>query len=160
MQTAERDRNFEYSVTIVTLNNVYFVKKDSAMKLATPADFKDKTICKPLGYGIETIVQKALDEKLAKLDRPKDLIACYEKLKKGEVDIVPTTDLVGLATLKKHFGTSAFFDMVDSKTPNPLHLIFSKKNPNAKKALEAFNQAFRAMDTAGEIKVILNKHLN
>lgn len=157
----ERAKEFLYSDPIVTLNQVFFIRKGSNVKFDQDEDLDGTTVCKPLGYNTDD-VQKFMDEGWIKLSRPTDLPNCFKMLKIGRVHLVLAGDLIGkhLVNIEQGVSMEDFEILPRPLGDLPLHLIVAKSLPNGAAMIEQFNLGLEKLQASGEMEKIIGAHLD
>lgn len=163
LKNKKRMQNFYYSRPLAPVLILAFVKKDSNIVFNKREDLHGKVFCKEEGYYRHDI-QDLLDSGKATLVTVPDkkVEKCFEKLEKGEVDIVPLDELVAEGLLKKYGYNDKFKALEKALHKDTLHLIFSKRDQLACRNLKVmydFNQVVDEMDKDGDLEKIQRKHL-
>lgn len=149
----ERAQDFLYSDTVADLGTSLFHQKGKTIEWAEAADLKGYRIGGVVGYayGVEDLEKSGV----LKIDRIGKDIGNYKKLAAGRLDIVLEDTEVGHETINK-------LGMTDQLTAHPKTLksreysvIISKKAPNAKQLIEAFNKGLKKLKSDGRYQQYL-----
>ncbi|GGB50734.1 ABC transporter substrate-binding protein [Roseibium aquae] len=161
IRTPDREEAFHYSDPIVTGHERFFVLAGSSIVFESGMDLQGFRICSPMGYD-QTRFLSLIDANLVAIDEPSDLIDCFRLLAAGRTDLVPIIEQVGLYTIAQDpdLNIADFRILERSLRVSTLHLIISRKIPEAQTALTLFNEKLRDLRDAGIIDQIIHQHLN
>ncbi len=94
LKNEERKEHFYYTVSLYDVLVRWFVKTDSGLARNLPAkDFQVLKTCKPEGY-YQHDIKKLVSEGKLKLVIAESIEECFEKLNKGEIDIISADEFV------------------------------------------------------------------
>ncbi len=153
--------SFYFSLPLYKVLNVLFVKANSDLDYTKDKDLKGKRIAVAKGVSI-----RELDILAAKGDvtivPTLTLEIAFQMLAKGEIDMVASSQLVGLLTLKNMTVVNEKdFKTLDKELgTEELYFGISKNNPNAEVVIADFNNAFLKLQEQGKIQDIINEHVD
>jgi polar amino acid transport system substrate-binding protein len=154
-KTDERAKDFLFTKGVVTLKNVFFIKKGSNFSWNTIDDLKNKKLGGIIGYAYGGGIDKAEKAGIIKINRIGNNAGNYKKLVAGRLDAVLDAVQVGYTTARQ----AGVGDQVEPyKKPfesREYSVIISKKTPNAAKLVETFNKGLDALKASGEYDAIL-----
>ncbi len=145
--TDERAQDFDYSDTVVDLETILFIKKDSTFDWKEPEDLGKVSIGGVIGYSYKLEdLEKAGKVTITRIASPENN---YKKLVSGRLDTVAEDREVGWDLIH----TLGLADQIKTH-PKPLftkpyYLIMSKKSPNGARYLEAFNRGLKKLKDSG-----------
>jgi polar amino acid transport system substrate-binding protein len=154
IRTPEREAKFVYSEPMFRITTQLFVRLGSTLKVEKLDDLEGLTLCKPIGYAVEeTLVPLVIAGKV-KVETTPDMEACLRMLRAGRVDAIPESEYTFWPTVDKLFaGDVGGFEVLDYVIQeSTLHLIVSRKNPQADRLLEIFDATLREMRSNGELQ--------
>lgn len=161
VETSDRQEDFLFSDPIFKADAYAYVRADSELTVRSLEGLKGLTYCNPVGFTDEN----ALAEMRSKGDitriKPANLISCFNMLKAGRVDFVKTNHHVA-----HHFiGANNLSDNTIKPLPfvvepMSLHLMVPKSRPDAEEFINEFNQRFKAMQQAGQIRALTETYLD
>lgn len=156
----ERLKKYNYSIPLVEIEKVFFIRKDSGIKFEVDEDLKGLKVCRPIGWNL-TEIQKFIDKELITLKQPQTMAACFRMLNKGRVDLVNTDVYAGWKSINESIGsTENFTTLKKALATQGLYLIVSKTYPDGGKILEEFNQTLDQLKQKGIVEKIIQDHLN
>ena len=164
LKNEERKKDFYYTASLYDVLGRWFVKKDSGIAQDMSAqNFNELKTCKPEGYYQHDIKELVSQGKL-QLIMTKTIEACFEKLDKGEIDIISASEFVGqgiLATLTDNgqLNKDDFFMLDEPVTSSGLHIIASKNNPKGCKFVYEFNEALERLEKKGKVDRVRKRHI-
>lgn len=156
IRTPERESKFFYSEPMFRITTQLFVRLGSTLKVEKLDDLEGLTLCKPIGYATEeTLVPLVIAGKV-KIETTPDMEACLRMLRAGRVDAIPESEYTFWPTADKLFaGDVGGFEVLDFVIQeSTLHLIVSRKNPQAERLLEIFNATLREMRANGDLPML------
>lgn len=157
--TSERKKFFYFSKQVMSSTGRFFYLKNNFPKGINYTKFEDLSPYKIggiLGYWYEKPFKKAnLRVYYTATDEES-----IKRLYNNRIQIVASEELVGWALIKRLYPReiSKFDTMEKPMNQDQLHLMVSKKYPNAKKLLKGFNMALEKIRTQGIVHQILKKH--
>lgn len=150
--TPAHRKNFHISDPVLHIESVFFHRLDHDFNWQTYDDIGKHTVGGTLGYAYENDLKAAAQKNGGKYDTaPTDLLN-FQKLVAGRIDIFPCDKVVGYYLLRTNF-IAGVADYVRYH-PNPLftdelHLLISKKTPNALQLIEKFNKGLAKLREKG-----------
>ncbi|MDG9669829.1 transporter substrate-binding domain-containing protein [Hahella sp. CR1] len=156
----DRDRvdAFYFSSPLYVTVELFFVRRDEEIKYTSDEDLAGLVLCRPLGYSLES-VQPLLDKDVVRLWTPNDLETCFQLLESKRVHLVPIGVRVGRSTIERLFGDPEHFRVLSKPLQvNGLHLIISRRRPDAESIMTNFNKNLSEMWKEGAIRKIYDKH--
>ena len=157
--TEERSKIFDFSVSLIESEGKLFYMKDK-LKNPTWTDYNSLnkyTIGGTLGYWYESVFRlNGLEADYS----PTDEIA-LKKLYMGRIEILAQDDVVGWALIKKFYPQEVdkFDTMKKSLNQNSLHLMVSRKYPNANSLKHRINLSIEEMKKDGTFDKIIAKYI-
>nr|WP_291321767.1 transporter substrate-binding domain-containing protein [Desulfonatronospira sp.] len=159
VKTLERKEEFYFSDPIITVTNLFFVRKDADISFVHDSDLKGLTACKPLGYSL-TDIQSFMDQDLIAVQRPNTVESCFKMLHRGRVDLVPINEYVGWEVARQIVGREDVFRVLDRPLlEDGLHFIVTKKNSQGLEIVGRFNEILRQMRDESNLDAIIDRHL-
>lgn len=149
--TEKRAKDVYYSAPLDDSNTVFFVyQKPGENKIFSYnqlSDLKRYRIGGVTGYFYE---EKFRDEGI-EVDYANKEINNIEKLILGRIDLFPVNKRVGWHLIRTHFPEEVdnFQTLAKPLSRNPLHLIVSKRYPDAQALLKKFNSALKTAREKG-----------
>ncbi|ABC32128.1 ABC-type amino acid transport/signal transduction systems, periplasmic component/domain [Hahella chejuensis KCTC 2396] len=147
-RTEDREKDFDYSDTVIDLKTVAFYKKGSGFDWSDAASMKGKKLGGVTGYsyGFDDEEKSGL----VSIERVSSADANVKKLLAGRLDAYMEDLDVG-SELMNSMGV---MDQVEVH-PKPIkeksyHLILNKSQPENKKLMDAFNRGLQALKDSGE----------
>jgi len=157
-ETETRAQFADFSKPIAKSRTVFFYnrKKMEQFDFSDLDDLKSFLIGGVRGYYYEARFKKAD----LSVDYSENEDDSFKKLFYGRVDIVPVNELVGWEIINKLFPdqTDIFSTAGTALDENELHLMVSKKYPDAATLLERFNKGLETIKTTGVYKKIIEKY--
>jgi len=158
-RTAEREEKYVYSEPIAVSRTVLFFLPEI---MGTDFDFtslealKDNKVGGVRGYYYE----KTFTEADIAVDYASNAESSVKKLYMGRVDVMPENELVGWQLIKATYPDEQdkFAATASAMVEQPLHLIALKGDPEAAKAIEAFNKGLATIKEEGVYSSILKKY--
>lgn len=157
-----REPDFLFSDPILQVNTVFFHRSGKMFDWNTVDDVGHLTIGVTLGYGYIELLKDAANRGGGKLEAARSDELNLQKLAAGRIDVFPCAEQVGYYLLRTKFipGTA---DLVRHHTKplmdSQLHLLISKKNPNAQDLIDRFNRGLRTLRESGKYDQYLNESL-
>ncbi|MEM7301072.1 MAG: transporter substrate-binding domain-containing protein [Pseudomonadota bacterium] len=156
-RSSERARDMYYTKPIMHIRNVAFARKEKLAAFENWSDVNDGTLCRPTGYTILEQIQTKLDTGQIQLIQPPEMDQCFRMLAAGRVDYVITSRLVGWATVKaNNINSNGFAELGEPIEVSGLHVLVSKKHPQAQVFLKAFNESLMRLNGRGELDQLRN----
>lgn len=155
----EREDDFFYSDPILDVSYVFFYLKKNPFNWNTISDLKGKKIATTIQYSYGDEFDQARKRKEFYAEDSKNDETNFRKLIKGRIDITPNDLDAGLNILKRNH-KDVMKQVTYHKKPvraTPHYLLISKKFPNAKKLVEAFNRGLKALKQKGIYDQIIAK---
>ena len=152
VKNAERDALFLYSHALHTDTIRLF-----ALGTATlPVRWSGKSICVPLGYGIHQIQAFALAH-AARLERPVNMVNCFQLLQLGRVQGVWSSETVAEQVTRPLRANGLRYKplMLDVDYPVDYYLIVPRTHPDAAGVIARFNAGLAQARKSGVVKKIL-----
>ncbi len=155
--TEERAKIYLYSEFYMASPIVFFKRKDSSIHWNTLSDLKNYKIAVLKGYSYSPDFDNA--PYLRKVTARSEVLS-FKKLYYKQADLVVMDQVVGHYILNKKM-VGAERDAEPLQPPlytDKLYLMFSKKTPNAKEKIKAFNKGLKVIKANGTFSRILAKH--
>ncbi len=153
LSAGDRNRceNFAFSAPFYEVVDGFFARKDSGLGEATRySEFNGKRICRPEGYTTGVLDAAGLVAPTVELVRPTQVSVCFDKLMKGEVDLVSLDTQVAVDEAARMGLTDQIVENPQLNHVKTLHVIAHKSNPEAVKALDMLNAGITQMYQSGE----------
>jgi len=159
MISAERQKEFDFSGDIAFSRGVFFYRKDKLAKKPTwneLSDLRQLRIGGVLGYWYEK--EKIFEKAGIKIDYVAKDKLNVKKLEKGRVDLIILDEVQGWDIIKLTSKNAAHYDTLDKPlNESKLHIMVSRKYPNAKTILEKFNAGLSQFKKQPEYIEILKR---
>jgi len=152
VKNAERDALFLYSHALYTDTIRLFALGNATL----PVRWSGKSICVPLGYGIQQIQAFALAN-AARLERPPSMVNCFQLLQLGRVQGVWSSELVAEQVTRPLRAAGLQYKplMLDVDYPVDYYLIVPRVHPDAAGVISRFNAGLALVRKSGVVKKIL-----
>jgi polar amino acid transport system substrate-binding protein len=145
----QRAEHFLFSTAINFVPVHMFVASDS--KFTSAEQLKNKRLCFPFSYSLDSIEQGIVDKYQMSINRAKDGIGCVKHVQKGWSDAGLTNGYIHADRLPKNEGNDTSIVIFPEQLAlMPLYLIISKDNSNAQQWINEFDHAFTLMQKSGE----------
>lgn len=150
-----------FSEPIYDVYNVFFSEKGAEIEFTSPKKLRGRTVAVVVGYNIDEL-KEFYQKGYIKIRPCRSLEEAFGLLKKGEVDLVATSQVAGYGLI----GTSDEFSDEDFEVlpkaigSSSLHLAVSKNHPLGERIIESFNAAFLQLKSSGKIDEIVDTHLD
>lgn len=156
----ERQKIYNYSDVMLSLEQELLVNPASGITKYDPAALKGKRICLPLGYSTVKAVQPMVDAKEIIRSELPDMKACMQHVASGRSDFLIIDKISGaLALAASKQPESAFQRFPVDNATNTLHLIVGKERADGAKVLAIYNAGFAKLKSSGDLAVIIKKHV-
>ena len=167
-KTAEREKKYLFSDSVLTVKTKFFYMKDLEGKFKKPEfnsyeELKEYSISGVLGYFYQEEFDKAgLDVEYVGTDEQN-----LKRLVKGRVDIIPMANYVGWYLINKNHPQDYYrFDTVDYDLPGKkvsseeigARVMVLKDNPDADFIIQTYNRGLKKIKQNGEYRKILRKY--
>ena len=163
LRTAEREKDFDYSSPVNTIQDRAFVKKGNEKKF----DFKNiaslagTTYCLPLGWAPVKILDEMLKNGKLKKSNPKDISTCVKMVATDRADFYITDEFQGKAAMKTADIEAGMIVLADAPplTETTLHLIVGKSSPGGKELIANFDKAMATLRKNGVYDKVIASHI-
>lgn len=154
----ERARYFYFSDALVDLPVLLFSLNEKKVEWKEWQDLAGLSIGVTRGYHYGNEFEKTSEEGLFRTDPSPDDETSLRKLLGKRVDAVAVDRYVGIELIKRRFAGEAnrFWYCETPVRAAPYSLLFSKKAPNAKELLAAFNEGLAELKASGRYQEILD----
>lgn len=155
------ERVMLYSEPIYQVYNVFFSKKGADIKFTSPKRLRGKKVGVVVGYNIDEI-EEYYRKKYIKLKPCRTLEEAFLLLKKGEIDLVATSQIAGYGIIRSNvkLNNDDFEVLSKSISSSTLHLVVSKTHPIGQDIINAFNSAYKELNQSGKAGKIIDDHLD
>jgi len=156
--TEERAADYLYSESYMGSPIVFYKRKDSPIRWNTLKDLKPYKIGMVRAYSYSPEFDKA--DFLHKVTSKNDML-CLKKLILKQADLAVINRFTGHYIIENKLSAHEKQELEVLEPPlhmDKLHLMFSKKAPDASKKLAAFNAGLKKISEDGTLKRILEKH--
>lgn len=143
----ERGQDFLYSDPVVTLGTSLFYNKSKPISWSKNEDLKQYKIGGVIGYAYG--VSELEKQGIIKINRIGNDTGNYKKLVAGRLDVVLEDTEVGHERIIKLGLKDKIAAHPKKLTSSGYSVIISKKIPNAKKLIDAFNQGLKKLKADG-----------
>lgn len=157
-RTAERERECDYSPSMITVVDRMFVLTEHRDRRPAMESFANSTVCRPNGYALLGLAQ--WKEKLnLDISRPQDMKACFRLLAMGRVDGVMAEPALAAAEAVGELGKMGAISPVGVPLGEVgLHLISHRPNPRSAGLQAAFVRGLDKLRAQGREAEILARH--
>jgi len=160
LKNPQDEANFLYSAPIYKVSNVLFERKGSETDFSKPSKLRGKVVAVKRGYDIAELME-LYKKKHIQLYPCRTLEECFELLEKGEVDLVATSQFIGLSYLKESGKKMHKFNVIEQPLGfNTLHFAVSKSFEGAEQIIEDFNNNYSRLKFRKVISDIQNRHVD
>ena len=151
---------FIYSTPIYRVANVFFEKKGSNTDFSKVSKLRGKVVAIQRGYEIKELVD-LYKKKYVQIRPCRTLKESFELLEKGEVDLVATSQFVGLSFVKEEYEEVNYFNIVSQPIGySTLHLAISSNFEGAEVVIQQFDRYYRRLKVQGAISEIQDRHID
>ncbi len=158
----DREKDFLYSDPVIEVSDVFFHLKSYSFDWKSWDDLKDIKIGATTGYIYGEAFQQALESGQIKVFRVTTDLQNFKKLLKKRIDVFIVSQEVGYELLRKHFSSQQA--QLFTSHPKPvrpsmanLHLLLSKRNPDHKNLMAAFNKGLKKIKASGKFDQCFTK---
>lgn len=168
VKNQERARHFLFSDPIGFNRGAFFHLRNSSFHWEVGDDLKKYDIGGTFGYSYGPIVDAMVAEGKLKLQETASDYLNFSKLVAGRIDAFPCNVAIGYHLLRTRFGEAIANRVTHHpkfySDEQPLHLIISRKSPNAKGILATFNRGLRRLKESGryerfEVEAGIDAHI-
>lgn len=151
----ERQRDFWFSQPLYPDVVRLFVSSDAEVGM----DWDGKSICVPQGYNMARVAP-FIENQQARVERPPDMLTCFQMLQRGRVQAVWSSETVAEFVSRdlRRDGLRYKPLTLGLEYPVELHLIISRQLPQAQQWLERFNTGLARIQKNGSYAKILQRH--
>ena len=156
VHTADRDAVNLYSEPLITIKSTIFARPDSGVDARHLTSFENKTLCLPVGWGIDLPFNKLVEDKRMRVERPTDLSSCARMVAVGRADLFVTDVIQGRAAMRDAGVVSG--EIVEGPRPFAdvtMHLLAPRSDPKSAKMIERFNAGLKALKDSGAYDAIM-----
>jgi len=158
----DREKDFLYSDPIVEISDVFFHLKSYAFDWSSWDDLKGIKIGATAGYYYGKAFKQAQEARQIKVFRVTTDLQNLKKLLKKRIDVFVVSQDVGFELLRKHFSIQQA--RLFTSHPKPvrpsmanLHLLLSKRKPDHKNLMAAFNKGLKEIKASGKFDQCFTK---
>lgn len=151
----ERQRDFWFSQALYPDVVRIFVPADTETNL----DWTGKAVCVPQGYNIARVAP-FIESQQARMERPPDMLNCFQMLQRGRVQAVWSSEMVAEFVTRDLRREGLRFKplTLGLEYPVELYLIVSRQLPQAQQWIERFNTGLARIQKNGTYAKILARH--
>ncbi len=152
LRSAERERDFLFSDSLLEVDAFFFVRADSTWSEAPLEQVYGKRTCYLQDSLLPDSLEKALANHAFQVERVTDIAQCFRMLEAGRIDFVSAGWFNALATIKKIYGDKHPFKTVGPRLDRTsLHLVWPRSNPLSEARRHAFNASLKRLRDSGEV---------
>ncbi|OYT92425.1 MAG: hypothetical protein CFE43_08215 [Burkholderiales bacterium PBB3] len=153
VKNAEREALFLFSNSLHTDTIRLFALSNATL----PVRWSGKSICVPLGYGIQQIQAFALAN-AARLERPASMVNCFQLLQLGRVQGVWSSEIVAEQVTRPLRASGLQYKplMLEVDYPVDYYLMVPRVHPDAAGVIARFNTGLALARKSGAVKKILS----
>lgn len=153
----QRASLFLYSAPITIDSLSWFSRADN--NLALTGAWHALSVCIPQGWNTSH-ADKLITQYQMRLFQPRGIEQCLLMLDKKRVDLLPMNDRVVFEASSKLFGTPyQFRPLLQHKQSDTFYLIISRRHPQGRELIEAFNHGLAALRSDGRYDKLLQSTL-
>lgn len=160
--TLERKQNFLYSAPLFSVRNALF-SGAKAPAFRDVVSLKGKTLCRPQGYSID-LVETMLKQVSFEVVRPVGIGNCFRMLVRDRVDVVMTSESVGLLEIRSSpelAAASIKLDIIPEIADElTLHLLAPKSDSDSAALIEKFNEGLTRYEASGLRQKLFDRRLS
>ena len=151
----ERQRDFLFSQALYPDVVRIFVSADADPAMA----WAGKSICVPQGYNIARVAP-FIESEQARMERPPDMLNCFQMLQRGRVQAVWSSEMVAEFVTRdlRRDGLRFKSLTLGLEYPVELYLIISRQLPLAQQWMDRFNAGLSNIQKNGTYGKILARH--
>ncbi len=155
VKNEERQRDFWFSQPLYPDVVRIFVPSEAEV----PMDWAGKSICVPQGYNMARVAP-FIESQQARVERPPDMLNCFQMLQRGRVQAVWSSETVAEFVTRDLRREGLRFKplTLGLEYPVELYLIISRQLPQAQQWLERFNTGLARIQKNGTYAKILARH--
>jgi polar amino acid transport system substrate-binding protein len=155
VKNEERQRDFWFSQPLYPDVVRLFVLPD----VDAAQDWAGKSICVPQGYNMARVAP-FIENQQARVERPPDMLNCFQMLQRGRVQAVWSSETVAEFVTRDLRREGLRFKplTLGLEYPVELYLIISRQLPQAQQWLERFNVGLAKIQKNGSYAKILLRH--
>ena len=144
-----RSEHFLFSTAINFVPVHMYVASDS--KFTSPDQLKNKRLCFPISYSLDSLEQGIVDKYQMTINRAKDGLGCIKHVQKGWSDAGLTNGYIHAEKLPKNeVNNISVVIFPEQLAFIPLYLVISKDYSNAEQWIQEFNYAFTLLQKSGD----------
>lgn len=159
-KTPERDKDFYFSETVVTGENVFFYLKSKPFNWKEMKDLAGKHIGATIDYNYGDAFAKAEADGTLTVERVSSDEQNFRKLLAGRIDIFPLDLDVGLAMLRESFTPEEAAQITYHPLPIESYtysLMLSKKVERNKELIDLFNAGLKELIASGKVQQYIDE---
>ncbi len=155
VKNEERQRDFWFSLPLYPDVVRIFVAADADPAMA----WAGKAVCVPQGYNIARVAP-FIESQQARMERPPDMLNCFQMLQRGRVQAVWSSEMVADFVTRdlRRDGLRFKALTLGLEYPVELYLIISRQLPQAQQWIERFNTGLTRIQKNGSYAKILGRH--
>jgi polar amino acid transport system substrate-binding protein len=146
-RSADREKDFLFSVSIYTLERRMYYRKSSGLDPDDLSTLKDKIYCKPVGFTLYRELIGMVEGGEMKVQTAPNLTSCAKMLEAGRVDLFITTPGAAHVAITK--AGSKLKPQERSFGTSENYLLIAKTHPRGAELIAAFNRGLATLRTKG-----------
>ena len=151
IENPERHQKFLFSTPFLPSVEYAWTSTGRSFSPTSKDDLRQRSFCRPLGYGTFGVIEELLDEKALVRESPQTMDSCFKMLASGRTDFVYATTSDADNAMRQSGidpGTVRRAPLALSHIDH--HLIVGKANPRAAEIIAAFDKGFAKLKASGE----------
>ncbi|MCW0234597.1 MAG: transporter substrate-binding domain-containing protein [Ferrovibrio sp.] len=156
VRTAERERDFLYSDSLIQVRQVVFMSAGRRFSYRSPEDLRGRRACIALGYAPPAVLQAMLDRDLVARVTPASASACPGLVAADRADFFVQDERIGAATVARAGLADAIVTVGNLPFGSTdLHVIVPRDRPGAAELIRRFNDGLRRLRDSGDYEHLL-----
>lgn len=155
----EREQDYLYSALLYGDMRSVFARPGSDIDPGSPASFRGRTYCLPVGFLVYPQIGALQKEKALRVERPGSLADCARMLALGRVDFYIADRLSGDASLREAGVGGRVVRLAKPFEQAAFYLLVPKSRPGAVDLIAGFNAGLKRLRESGEYERIVRRHL-
>ncbi|WP_157314644.1 ABC transporter substrate-binding protein [Chitinibacter sp. GC72] len=154
----EREKDLLYTDPVLSLRMVFCQQKGREIAWKKLEDLAGYSIGITSGNFYSEEFDKLSKAGVLQIDTSNSDVSNFKKLHAGYIDLLPIDIEVGPYVLAKNLSVAErdkIFCQNQAYWTAPLHVVFSRKNPNSPRWVKSFNQGLRALNESGQLNSLI-----
>jgi polar amino acid transport system substrate-binding protein len=157
---ADRQKDFLISQPVYRSKTMLFFNRNRPIHWQQLSDLKGKYVGVTNGYSYGETWNTLISNRTLFADQANTDVQNFAKLLANRIDAFPCEEIIGMHIIRSQLGAEALQQINISPKPvhdEPMHLLISRRHPNAEQLMRHFNAGLAQMKRNGELDAILKK---